>query len=97
MNRDDRTIICRCSDVTLGEVRRLIADGYTTFDEIKRVTRMGMGPCQGKTCSQLVLREIAAATGKPLAELNSQKTRPPATGVTLDSIYEEAKRNGDNG
>ena len=55
---DENTIICRCSDVTLKEIRDLIAQGYVTYDEIKRITRIGMGPCQGKTCGQLVLREI---------------------------------------
>ena len=34
---DENTIICRCSDVTLKEIRELISDGYVTFDEIKRI------------------------------------------------------------
>ena len=55
----DETIICRCSDVTLGRVRELISQGYTSMDEIKRITRLGMGPCQGKTCSLLVMRELS--------------------------------------
>ncbi|MGB4440315.1 MAG: (2Fe-2S)-binding protein, partial [Sedimentibacter sp.] len=40
---DENTIICRCSDVTLKTVRDLINEGYVTFDEIKRITRIGMG------------------------------------------------------
>lgn len=88
---NDETIICRCSDVTLARVRELIAEGYTTFDEIKRLTRSGMGPCQGKTCQQLILREIAAATGKPVADLTPQTTRPPAVGVPLRLIAKEAE------
>ena len=40
---DENTIICRCSDVTLRK-SELIKDGYVTFDEIKRITRAGMGP-----------------------------------------------------
>lgn len=88
----ENTIICRCSDVTLADIRRLISEGYTTFDEIKRITRIGMGPCQGKTCSQLVLRELAAATGTPMRELKNQTTRPPAVGVRLELIAKEAYR-----
>ncbi len=86
---EEVTIVCRCSDVTLEEVRSLIAAGYDTFDEIKRITRIGMGPCKGKTCTQLVLRELAAATGKPVAELKPQTTRPPVTGVRLELIAAE--------
>lgn len=90
MNETDTTIFCRCSDVTQARVRELIAQGYTSFDEIKRLTRAGMGPCQGKTCQQLILREIALATGRPMAELTPQTTRPPVVGVPLKLIAKEA-------
>ena len=71
---DENTIICRCSDVTLADVRRLIAQGYTSMDEIKRITRLGMGPCQGKTCSQLLIRELAAAS-RPLSRSRRRRDR----------------------
>ena len=90
---DENTIICRCSDVTLKEIRDLIAQGYVTYDEIKRITRIGMGPCQGKTCGQLVLREIANATGRSMSELQFHNIRPPVVGVKLHLIAEEAERN----
>ena len=88
---EETTIVCRCSDVTLEEVRSLIAKGYTTFDEIKRITRIGMGPCKGITCTLLVLRELSAATGKPAAELKVQTTRPPVTGVRLELLAKEGE------
>lgn len=90
---DENTIICRCSDVTLKQVRNLINDGYVTYDEIKRITRIGMGPCQGKTCGQLVMREIANATGQNIKDVKFQTTRPPAVGVKLGLIAEEGRRN----
>ncbi len=89
-NADQNTILCRCSDVTLGRVRELIDQGYTSFDELKRITRIGMGPCQGKTCSLLVLRELSIRTGKPISELVPQTARPLAVGVTLEAIAKEA-------
>lgn len=95
MNRDE-TILCRCSDVTQQRVRELIALGYTSFDEIKRLTRAGMGPCQGKTCQQLILRELSLATGKPVAELSVQTTRPPAVGVPLYLIAKEAREDAEH-
>ncbi|MCE5234595.1 MAG: (2Fe-2S)-binding protein [Clostridiaceae bacterium] len=88
---EEKTIVCRCSDVTLEEVRALIAQGYDTFDEIKRITRIGMGPCKGKTCTQLVLRELSIATGQPVASLKPQTTRPPVTGVRLELIAREGE------
>ena len=97
MSEQETTILCRCSDVTQERVRELIAEGYTTFDEIKRLTRAGMGPCQGKTCQQLILRELALALGKPIGELTCQTTRPPAVGVPLYLIAKEANGHVDNG
>ena len=82
----DEIIICRCEDVTLGEVRELIQQGYTTLEEIKRVARCGMGPCQGKTCGPLIAREIARMTGKPMEEIVPAKSRPPFGGITFEEI-----------
>jgi bacterioferritin-associated ferredoxin len=91
MMNGENVIVCRCSDVTLKELRDLIAEGYHTFEEIKRITRIGMGPCQGKTCGQIVLRELSIATGKPITELKFQTNRPPIVGVKLNLIAEEAR------
>ena len=89
----DDIIICRCEDMTRQALLDVIAEGYETIDEIKRVTRAGMGPCQGKTCGQLVLREIANATGQNIADLQFHNIRPPVVGVKLHLIAEEAEKN----
>ena len=51
---DKNTILCRCEDLTREDILKCIQDGYRTIDEIKRVTRAGMGPCQGRTCRMLI-------------------------------------------
>lgn len=81
-------VVCRCEDVTLDEIRDLIAKGYRTVEEIKRITRCGMGPCQGRTCRQLVLAEIAKATGTSVADLATGKFRPPTKPVRLGGAVE---------
>ena len=58
MNKKD-IIICRCEDVTLADIEAIMNEGYTSFEEIKRILRVGMGPCQGNTCGQLLQREIS--------------------------------------
>ncbi len=63
-------IICRCEDVTLGQLT--IGDGDQTFHSLhdaKLHTRCGMGPCQGRICGPAV----AFITG---AE-NDLRIRPP--------------------
>jgi len=83
---EDNTIVCRCSDVTLSDVRSLISKGYTTFSEIKRLSRIGMGPCQGRTCMAIVVKEISIMTGKPMSEILPGTYRPPIKAIKLGSI-----------
>jgi sarcosine oxidase, subunit alpha len=52
----DEQIVCRCERVTAGEIRELIRAGYRDMNEIKAVTRSGMGACGGKTCGTLIAR-----------------------------------------
>jgi sarcosine oxidase, subunit alpha len=52
----DEQIVCRCERVTAGEIRELIRLGYRDMNEIKAVTRSGMGACGGKTCGTLIAR-----------------------------------------
>ena len=42
---DDATLLCRCEDVSLGEVR-----AFPDWREAKLHTRCGMGACQGRIC-----------------------------------------------
>ena len=51
---DDDMIICRCEEVTKGEIRKAVHDGMFTLTEIRRYLRTGMGLCQGQTCAKLV-------------------------------------------
>lgn len=82
----DSTIVCRCEEITLGEIREYIRKGYHSLDEIKRISRAGMGPCQGRTCRQLIMQELAAATGKKLPELKMSTFRPPAKPIKLGAL-----------
>ncbi|MEN8097638.1 MAG: FAD-dependent oxidoreductase [Chloroflexota bacterium] len=52
----DETIVCRCERVTLQEIKDLIAAGSRDINEIKGLTRAGMGACGGKTCQPLIQR-----------------------------------------
>ncbi len=88
---DREVIVCRCEEVTLGEIREWIERGYDTVDELKRVLRVGMGPCQGRGCTEMIMREIARITGKPIAETGPSRHRPPVKPVKLGTIVEGVK------
>lgn len=74
---DDDLIICRCEEVTKGEIRRAIHDGMFTMTEIKRYLRAGMGLCQGKTCGRLVKGILAKELGMSPAQLEECTPRSP--------------------
>ena len=76
-------VICRCEEIEIDTIREWIARGYDTFDELKRELRVGMGPCQGRGCRDIILREIAKATGKQVAELSPGTMRSPIKPVKI--------------
>lgn len=86
---DEDTIVCRCEDVTYGQIKDLIARGITHPDDIKRILRCGMGPCQGRTCQELVRRILADCIGKGQAgsveirDCDRWTARPPLRPVEL--------------
>jgi len=92
---DSRCIVCRCEDVTLKQIKECIEDGFTTIDAIKTATRAGMGPCQGRTCRDLVAREISNAFGVPLDDVILPAFRPPAKSIPIfvlaDAFLKERK------
>lgn len=82
----ENTFICRCEEISLQEVREAIAKGYTDFNELKRKLRVGMGPCQGLTCRQLVLTELSMATGQLVEEINLTTFRPPTKPIKISVV-----------
>jgi len=49
---EDRSLVCECEEVTVGEVKNAFQTLHVaTFDDLRRRTRMGMGPCQSMLCS----------------------------------------------
>ncbi|MDY4018584.1 MAG: (2Fe-2S)-binding protein [Ruminococcus callidus] len=74
---DDDMIICRCEEVTKGEIRRAVHEGLYTINEIRRYLRTGMGLCQGQTCAKLVKGIVARELGVSPAELEPATSRAP--------------------
>ncbi|MBE0688073.1 MAG: FAD-dependent oxidoreductase [Anaerolineaceae bacterium] len=72
---DDDMIVCRCERVKAGEIRSLIRLGIRDFNEIKTVTRAGMGSCGAKTCTSIIKR-IFREEGIPDEEVTDQTKRP---------------------
>lgn len=82
-------VICRCEEIEIEEIRKWIAEGYTEFDELKRMLRVGMGPCQGRGCRDIILRELAKATGRNVADIAPGTIRPPVKPIKISLLAED--------
>jgi NAD(P)H-nitrite reductase large subunit len=80
------TVVCRCEEVTLADLRRAIDAGAADLRTIKGMTRCGMGYCQGRICGPPAQYAAARLTGRPLAELGDLHTRHITTPVTLSTL-----------
>jgi NADPH-dependent 2,4-dienoyl-CoA reductase/sulfur reductase-like enzyme len=83
----DETIVCRCEEVTAGQVRDAARRlGVTGPNQMKAFLRCGMGPCQGRLCGPTVVELIAEARGTTPAETGYYRLRPPVKPVTLAEL-----------
>ena len=63
------TVVCRCEEITEGEIREAIRRGARSLDGVKRRVRAGMGRCQGGFCTPRVLELLHEELGTPMTEL----------------------------
>lgn len=84
---NDSTIICRCEEVSLGQIKKAVANGLTSLSEIRKFTRAGMGLCQGRTCQRNLI-QILRSQGIPVSETDLPKVRPPVTNVKISELIE---------
>jgi NADPH-dependent 2,4-dienoyl-CoA reductase/sulfur reductase-like enzyme/Fe-S-cluster-containing hydrogenase component 2 len=78
----DDLIVCRCERVSLADIKAIIQSGVRDMNEIKAITRAGMGACGGKTCSSLIKRAFREL-GVPMAEVTENVARPLFVEVPL--------------
>ncbi len=82
----DETVVCRCEDVTAGEIRQAVAAGYDKPGSLKLAGRCAMGDCQGRTCAPIIYDLLAAQTGRPAADQSPFVIRPPVKPAAIDSL-----------
>lgn len=80
----DDLVICRCEEITRGEIKDAIRNGIQTLNGIKRITRAGMGLCQGQTCQQLVARILTEELGLAAADIDPTTARGPVRPLRLE-------------
>jgi len=78
----DEEMVCLCERVTAKEIRDLIQKGITDMNQIKAITRAGMGPCGAKSCDNLI-KQIFRQEGISLDRVEPNTRRPVFVEVPL--------------
>lgn len=85
----DDVMVCRCEEVTAGDLRGFVALGCAGPNQAKSFGRCGMGPCQGRMCGLTVTEVIAKARGVSASEVGYYRIRPPIKPITLGELAGE--------
>lgn len=76
---DSGLVLCPCTGLTVAELRQAVALGPRTFNDLKRVSGAGTGPCQARCCLRAVISLLPDGT-MPM------KVRPPVRPVPLADL-----------
>ena len=66
----------------------LLRDGPANLDQIKRLTRAGMGPCQGRRCREQIALTVACASGVSAGDIPLAGYRAPVRPLPLAVLAE---------
>ena len=81
---DDSLVVCRCEEVTAGELRACARDtGTRELNRLKALTRLGLGRCQGRMCGPAAAQVLAESCGCPLQDVGRLRSQPPVKPVPV--------------
>ena len=90
--KDDDIIICRCERVTKKEIVDYIKKtGTRDINAVKAALRVGMGPCGGKTCTELIIR-IFRELGINPKDVEPHVIRPFTQEVSMKAFLNEEEK-----
>lgn len=82
----DKTIICRCEEVSLEDIQNTADQFQCSARELKLRTRAGMGYCGGRTCRPAVDAVMEALTGEKAGNDMPLKVQPPVRPISLSVL-----------
>lgn len=86
---DDDMLVCRCEEVTKGEIRQAVHQGMFTIEELRRYLRSGMGLCQGQTCGKLVKSIVSRELGVAPTDVEPAVARAPMRPIEMKVLAED--------
>jgi len=85
----DHTMICRCENISAGELRAAVKRGGTgEINRAKAFSRVGMGRCQGRYCGHAAAELAAQATGLPVEQVGRIRGQAPVKPLAIATTAE---------
>lgn len=86
---DDELVVCRCENVTAGQLRATVREtGADDINRLKALSRVGMGRCQGRMCGVAAAEVLAQACGRPVGEVGRLRGQAPIKPVPFVALRE---------
>lgn len=85
----DDTIICRCEDIRMGDIKKAVDGGFVTPGSLKMALRAGMGNCQARTCGPVIGDLLQILSPRNMACRDIFSSRPPAKHISFNSLMQE--------
>jgi NAD(P)H-nitrite reductase large subunit len=73
----DALMICRCEEVSAGEIRAIVDDGHWEINRVKAHCRVAMGRCQGRMCGSAAAEIVAQRSGRALNDIGRLRGQAP--------------------
>jgi hypothetical protein len=74
------------------DLASLANEGRINQDQVKRLTRAGMGLCQGRRCREQIGAALAEATGVALGAIPLPSYRAPVRPLPLGALADESEQ-----
>ncbi|PWC19961.1 FAD/NAD(P)-binding oxidoreductase [Brenneria roseae subsp. roseae] len=87
----DDVMICRCEQVSAGDIRLAAKMGCSGANQLKAFTRCGMGPCQGRMCAQNAAQLLAHTQQRDMSGVGYQRNRFPIKPITLAELAQSGE------
>ncbi|TSD76711.1 FAD/NAD(P)-binding oxidoreductase [Pseudomonas sp. KBS0710] len=73
----DELILCRCEEVSVGDVRAVVDEGHWEINRVKAHCRVGMGRCQGRMCGLAAAEIVAERSGRAIENVGRLRGQAP--------------------
>jgi NADPH-dependent 2,4-dienoyl-CoA reductase/sulfur reductase-like enzyme len=83
---EEETVVCRCLSISYSQIKSGISEDTLSAGASKRISRVGMGRCQGRYCSPVIQKLIAENSGLDINERSGFAPQMPIKPVEIGVI-----------